>query len=221
MSVVFPLDANTVRQYMDLTDDSLSTGSSKYSNTTIGSNIRASLSMLEGRTNRFLADRTQTLKFTTNGNPYVTIPGLRTATTVNYAGATMTADTTYWLIPDVGQTGVSAGVQLRGFGQGRQSYLSSPEWFDRNMDSPKWQAKGWSSLPNDLVIAGDWGYTTPPEDCVMAVKVLTAYLTKLADANSQGASYTSDGNVFDLSNWPDLVQQFVREWTISPGVGGA
>lgn len=217
MSIAFPLSAATVRTYMELEDD----GTSKYSDATIGSNIRTAIGMLQSRTKRRIQDSTETLKFTTNGNPYVTIPGLRTATTVTYAGAGLTADTTFWLIPDVQQTGVSAGIQLRGFNQGRQSYLSSPEWFDRNMDSAKWAERGWSSLPNDLVILGDWGYATQPDEPLNAVKVLSAYLTELGAASSQGTAFTTDGNPLDLSDLPEIVQLFIHDWSISPGVGGA
>lgn len=211
----FPLDANTVRAYLDLGVD----GTSKYTDTTIGSNIRASIAILERRTHRYLEDRTATLKFTTNGNPYIGIPGLRTATSVTLTGATLTADAGYWLQPDAQQSGLATGIQLRGFGQRRDGpwWLSSPEWFDRNLDR---QRISMSSLPNDLVIAGAWGYLDPPDDCRMAVKVLAAHLTKLADANSAGTLATPDGNFFDLSNYPNLVVDFIREWSVSPGVGG-
>lgn len=219
MTVAFPLDANTVRDYMDLQG----AATSKYSDTTINSNIRTSLSWLERKTGRRLHDTTETLVFTTDGAQTVTIPGLRTATSIAKNTTPLTADSGYWLLPDTQQTGVYTGVSFGTSGRG-YSYLSNPEWFDRNLDSPRYQAYYAGrpgSLPNDLVIAGNWGYTTPPEEVVMAVKILAAFFTTLADANSSGGISTPDGNLFDLSSWPDSVQQFVQDFAIGEnGVAG-
>lgn len=207
----FPLDANTVRDYMGLAAD----GTSKYSDTTINSNIRASLSWLERKTGRYLEDRTATLSFTTDGVGSFIIPGLRTATSISRNGATLVADASYYLTPDAQQSGVYTGVDFGGSGRG--GYLSNPEWFDRGLDSDFYQrnyAGRAGSLPNDLTIAGSWGYVTPPAEVLMAVKILAAHFTKLADANSAGFLSTPDGNVFDLTNWPGDVQQFVRDYSL-------
>ena len=206
------VQAAAVREYMALNSTA---SDSKYTDATIGSNINAAINVLERHTHRRLAPVTQTLKFTTNGAAIVTIPGLRTATSVTLQGAVLVADSTYWLINDPQQTGVATAVQLRAFGTQRQgSYLSNPEWFDRNLDSPKYYG-GFSSLPNDLVIVGDWGYvddSTMPEAVRHHVKVLASFFTKRPDALLSGGITTPDGNSFDLSHYPVEVQDFIREW---------
>lgn len=216
--------AAAVREYMGLNSVS---SDSKYSDATIGSNIRAAIGALERLTHRRLADTTETLKFSTNGAAYVTIPGLRTATSVALSTATLTVDVGYWLIPDSQQTGVSTGVQIRPFGTGTQglSYLSFPDWFDTNRDSP-WHPmnRGYgSSTPNDLVIAGAWGYVddaTMPEAVRHAAKVLAAFYTKRPDAILSGGITTPDGNTFDLSALPVEIASFVKEWDAGSQVFG-
>lgn len=218
--------AASVREYLELNSVA---SSSKYSDATIGSNIRAAIGALERMTHRRLEDSTETLKFTTNGAAYLTIPGLRTATTVTLQGSALTADSTYYLIPDSQQTGVYVGIQFRAFGTGTNRgawWLSNPEWFDRNLDSPWHPAnRGYSatSLPNDLSIAGTWGYVddaTMPEAVRHAAKVLAAFYTKRPDAILSGGITTPDGNTFDLSRLPVEVAEFVREWDAASQVFG-
>lgn len=216
----------SVRDYLGLTYDASQTGASKYSDGTLGSNIRAASWTLERATGRFFGDRTQTLKFTTNGAAFVTVPGLRTASSVTNQGNALTADESYYLIPDTQQSGVHTGVQFRAFGTngGGPWWLGNPEWFDRNLDSYLHPGNrgGQTSLPNDLVIAGDWGYTaaTFPEPVRHATKVLAAYYTKRPDAILSGAIATPDGNSFDLSNFPIEVQAFIKDWRIGPWAYG-
>jgi len=215
--------AASVREYLGLNSVS---SDSKYSDTTIGSNIRSATNALERHTGRRFESVTATLKFTTNGAAFLTIPGLRTATAVTLQGVALTADTTYWLVPDALQTGVYTGIQFRAFGTQRQGgpwWLSNPEWFDRNLDSPWYPGNygGVSSLPNDLSIAGAWGYVddaTMPEAVRHAVKVLAGYYTKRPDAILSGGITTPDGNTFDLTRYPVEVQDFIREWSVSPMV---
>ena len=92
-----------VREYLAL---NTSPTDSKYSDTTIGSNIRSAINVLEHVTHRRLEPVTATLKFTTNGAPYMTITGLRTASSVTLAGTNLTAEPSNWLIPDAKQSGV-------------------------------------------------------------------------------------------------------------------
>lgn len=216
-SFTFP---QAVRDFLDLDVDA----TSKYTDQTIGSNIRQASWMLERATNRLYGDRTGTLrKFTTNDAAYVTIPGLRTATSVTFAGSDLTADSSYWLIPDVQQTGVYTGLQLRGFQtrSGGPSYLAYSDWFDTNKDNPKWAAYG--SLPNDLQITGDWGYAEAdlPEPVRFATKVLAAFLTKYPDAVLAGSIQTANGGTIDFSGWPLPVQEFIASWSLRQGVAGA
>jgi|SRR5436190_17235999 len=201
-----------VRTIIDLNAAS----SSRYSSDTIASNIRASAWFLERATGRIFRDETSlTLKFTTNGEAAITIPGLRTASTVTLQSAALTDGASYWLIPDVQQTGVATGIQFRQFGYGHgDSYLGNPEWFDRNLDNPKYGGGSrYGSLPNDLVIAGAWGYTDTnlPEPVRDANTRDAAWLTLRSDALLSGARATDQG-IFDLSSRPTEVQAFVHEW---------
>lgn len=212
--------AASVREYLGL---NTSSGDSRYSDATLGSNIRAASWFIERSTGRLYADQTATLKFTTEDRAWVPIPGLRTATSVTLNGSALTADSTYYLIPDAQQTGVYTGIQFRSFSRRADGpwWLSNPEWFDRNLDSPYYPGNrgGGTSLPNDLVIAGSWGYTDIPEPVLHATKVLAGYYTKRPDAILSGA-ITTDTSLFDLSNLPIEVQSFVTEWRVGSQVTG-
>lgn len=209
----------SVREYMALNSSS---SDSKYSDDTIGSNIKAAGWYLERATGRRFADRTETLKFTTNGQAFLPIPGFRTVTSVTLQGAALTADSTYYLIPDVQQTGVYTGVQFRAFSNRGNDYRSNPEWFDRNLDRYPFGSPGFTSLPNDLSIAGDTGYTDAalPEPVRHATKVLAGYYTKRPDSILSGGITTPDGGIFDLSNLPIEVQSFIAEWRVGSYASG-
>lgn len=210
---------SAVRDFLDLDVDA----TSKYTDQTIGSNIRQASWMLARATNRIFADTTQTLKFTTNDAAYMTIPGLRTATSVTWAGSGLTADESYWLIPDNQQTGVYTGIQLRGFNTRRDGpgYLHYSDWFDTNKDSYKYAGR-YATLPNDLVIAGSWGYLEAdiPEPVRFATKVLAAFLTKYPDAVLVSSIQTANGGSIDFSGWPLPVQEFIASWRVEHGVAG-
>ena len=208
-----------VREYIDL---NTTASSSKYTDSTIGSNIRAAGAWMERRTGRIFGNRSAaTMKFTTNGKPSLLLPGLRTATTVTLDGTALTADETYWLLPDAQQSGLYTGIQFRVWGKGNAPwYLGVPDWWDRGLDLPGGQAPG-GSLPNDLVILGDWGHVddaTMPEEVRHVAKVLAAFFTKRPDAILGGALATPDGGSVDLSQFPIEVQAFLAEYRIEQGV---
>jgi hypothetical protein len=218
MSVV---SVAAVREYMELNTPA---SSSKYSDETIGSNVRAAQGFLERKTGRVFEDTQATKKFTTNGQAFLAIPGLRSVSgSVQLQGTTLDADSTYYLIPDAQQTGVYTGIQFRAFGTGTYGgpwWLSNPQWFDRNLDHPHYPAnRGYSttSLPNDLVIDGSWGWTDAqmPEAVRHAVKVLAAWYTKRPDALLAGGLSTPGGDVVDMSQVPVEVQLFVADWRAS------
>lgn len=218
MTQPFFTTTTAVRDFLDLDVDS----TSKYTDVTIGSNIRAASVFLERNTGRYLGDRTATLKFTTNGAASVTIPGLRTATSITLAGSALTADTSYWLIPDSLQTGVYTGLALRGYNQRTDgpAYLGYQDWFDTNRD--RWFARGmqYTSLPNDLVIAGAWGYvdnTDFPEPIRKAATSLAALYTKSPDALMVGAIQTSNDGTIDLPGFPLEVVHFLTDWKLTLG----
>lgn len=215
------VDEAMVRSTIDLN----AAGTSQYTSGTIGSNIRAASAWLERRTNRYFWDRPgETKVFSSGGRASVLIPGLRLATSVSSTGTTLTADESYWLLPDVMQTGLYTGVQLRAFrgARGGPWWLSHSDWFDRNLDSPywNWAGGGNGSLPNDLSITGDWGLTsaTYPDDLLTACRLLAAHLTVYPNAILGGGSATEQGSVNDLSGYPPFVVSFVRDWYLSSQV---
>lgn len=208
-----------VRDYLTLNVDS----TSRYTDATIGSNIRAAAEFIERATNRYFANRlAMTYLVTTEGAAGVTLPGLRTATTVTLGGTVLAAgDDGYHLLPDAFQTGVYIGMQFRPYGTRYDgpAYLGRSDWFDRNLDSPKWPGNWGSaggSLPNDLSILGDWGYTDAlmPEAARQANKVLAAYFTIRPQALLSGASISPDGSAFDLSDFPPEFRRFVDLWRL-------
>lgn len=218
MTVPAFVSEQSVRDIIDLN----ASGTSRYSSDLIGSNIRAASYFLERATERIFHDEpTLTLKFTTHNADTVYLPGLRSVTSLSLSGTAFVADQSYWLIPDAMQTGVYLAASFHPYGTG--DYRSNPEWFDRNLDSPKWQSLQSSrrSLPNDLVIAGAWGYTdaTLPEPVRDATKRLAAWLTLRSDALLSGARVT-DAGIFDLSNMPTEVQAFVASWKSGPQAVG-
>lgn len=190
---------------------------SKYSDATIGSNIKAAGWTLERAIGRYLGTQSLTKKFSTDGRAQVAIPGLATTTSVTLQGTTLTADTTYWLLPDDQQTGVFTGIQFRAFrrpGSSSDWWKGNPEWFDRDLDSPFYPGNYGlgGTLPNDLIIVGVWGYTTIPDPALLATKALAAWYTLRPDALLSGMRFTPDGNIFDLSKYPTEVAAFIAEW---------
>jgi len=214
--------AASVREYMGL---NASSSDSRYSDSTIGSNIRAAGAFLERHTGRYIGDQTLTLKFTTDGRAWMPIPGLRTATSVTLSGSVLVADSGYYLIPDNQQTGVYTGIQFRPFITREASpwWLGHSDWFDRGLDlrNPMTGRGDTTSIPNDLVIVGSWGYTDAimPEDARQAAKVLAGYYTKRPDALLSGGVATDSGT-FDLSQYPIEVVDFCHNYGSSSFVQG-
>lgn len=205
--------ASNVRTYAGI--DSIN---HPWSEANLGSNILAASAFLQRATGRqFEAQTGVTKKFTTNGGSYLTLPDLRTATTVTLSGSTLTADSDYYLIPDHLQTGVYIGIQFRPFG-GRGGYRSFPDWFDTNKDA--WWWPRYTSDPNDLSIAGDWGHSPLPDELLHATKALALWYTKRPDASLSNTLQTPEGNVLDLSNLPGEVAEFIRTWRIGTMVEG-
>jgi hypothetical protein len=204
-----PISEQQVRDYLDLEG---TTG--KYRNELIASNIRAAASFIERETGRQFEPQTNTTKyFTTEGRAALRIPDLRTATSITLQGAALTADESYWLIRD--SQGSFTTVQFRAFGTGHgsRSYLSNPEWFDRNLDRD-WNRYGYSSLPNDLVITGNWGYDPPPWDFLHAVKVLAAWYTKRPASVLANVALTPEGTELRYSDLPPEVSGFINSWKL-------
>ena len=71
-----------------------------WSDASLGSNIIAAQSFLAHRTGRQFEALTGTKKFTTEGRTYMVIPDLRVVSSVAINGSALTADSSYYLIPD-------------------------------------------------------------------------------------------------------------------------
>lgn len=164
-------------------------------------------------TNRqFEAQASTTKTFTTRGRASLTIPDLRTASSVTLNSSVLTANS-YYLIPDSQNTGVFIAIDLPQY-RFPFDYRSYPDWFDKNYDNPLYQMRLRNGIPNDLVIVGDWGHSGAVDEFDQAVKVLAAWFTKRPDAVLSNTIQTPEGNVFDLSKMPAEVQLFVADWRI-------
>lgn len=183
------------------------------SNTNVTLLLNAASDALERDTGRLITSSgsNSTRKFTSNGRAYLVIPDLRTAASVTIQSAALTADAGYWLIPSRQSPDIFVGLQLRAFGQ--DSYLANPEWFDRNLDQMWMKYGGDTSLPNDVVVTGLWGWTFTPYQWVMGIYALAGYFYQHADALFSSARATPEGNIFDLSQLPTEVKM-LQDWRI-------
>lgn len=183
----------------------------RYSNASIHSNTLAAQALIEQRSGRTFDQSTGTRYFTTEGRAQLAIPDLRSASSVTLSGSTLTANETYYLIPDGAYPSVYVAIQFRPFSRGRQPwYLSVPDWWDRGLDMPNGYEG--SSLPNDLAITGDWGWDHVPSDVLHATKVLAAWLTKRADALLGNAVATPDGSVYAYDRFPPELDAIIATY---------
>ncbi len=218
-----PIAASAVRDYMALNSPG---STSQYSDGTIGSNIRAAANGLEKATQRWFMDRPATTwTTTTNGRAQVYIPGFRSFSSVTIQTAPLTANASFWALPDAQNSGIFTGMQLRAFtSQSRdpsRPWLANPNWFDINADSPWYPpnyggAYAQSSLPNDLVISGDGGYTDAnlPEAFLEAVKIWAAFKTMRPSSLLADVAITPQGGVVNYSSLPPEISSFIAEWRI-------
>lgn len=203
-----PVSEGQVRAYLDVDGTS-----GKYSNELIASNIRAAASFIERATGRQFESQTGVTKtFTTNGMAAMRIPDLRSATSITLQGAALVSTESYWLIPD--NQGMYTTLQFRAFGSGGYaSYLSNPQWFDRNLDRDFYRY-GSGSLPNDLVIVGNWGHDPYESDFLHAVKVLAAFYTKRPASVLADVAITAEGNELRYGQLPIEVREFIKSWSL-------
>ena len=217
-----------VRDYMELNGVS---SLSRYSSASIGSNIRAASVNIERWTGRFFANRpVATYVFTTEGRAAFFIPGIRNVTSVTWQGGSLAFavppgnNGACWFLPDVQQSGILTGFQLRVFRSqemGAPNYLANPNWFDQGNDSPYHPANrgggiNQHSLPNDLVIVGDWGYADAdlPEPLLHATKVLASWYTIRPASILANISLSPQGAVMNYGSLPPEVEDFVRDWRL-------
>lgn len=207
----------TAAQLRTYLDTSASTG--RYTTDNLDFLLEAASNQLERATGRIItATGSNTVKtFTTMGRAQTVIPDLRAATSVTVAGTTLTADETYWLIPSAQANDIYTAVQTRAFRGPATSarwYLSYPEWFDRNLDSPRYAAGFDRGLPNDLVITGLWGWTSVPSSWRLAAMALAGYFLKHSDALLVGAGATAEDALLDFSEFPSEAQRLIRDWQL-------
>jgi len=189
-----------------------------WSDAALGSNIRAASAFLERRTGRqFEALTGATKTFTTEGRTYMVIPDLRTATSVTLNGNALVADESYYLLPDRHDPTNFTGLQFRAFqGRARQTDLShNVNWFDHGYDLPNRPFEvSDSSLPNDLVITGNWGWSPIPTEVTQATKVLAAFYTKRPDSVLADVEITPQGNARIFSGLPLEIREFIMDWAL-------
>lgn len=221
--------AAQVRSYLELNSPG---STSRYSDETIGSNIRAAQSFLEAKCHRFFFNRTAHVWATTTMlQAQVRIPGFRSFSSVTWGGAALTvglpgndANASCWAIPE-SHEGVEyplyTALQFRPWrtdGSGPW-WLSDSGWFDRNLDSPWYpgnQGGGYSftSMPNDLVIVGDAGYAqgTEPEALMHAIKVLASFYTQRPASIMSDVSITPAFGSLPFTQLPAEVVEFIADW---------
>jgi hypothetical protein len=203
---------------------------SRYSDDTINSNIRAGIPLLESMTGRVWIDQPGVTKtFTTQGRAQMYIPGVRTVTQVLWQGAPIAFGVppgnagACWLLPDVRQSGIYTAIQLRVFqARGGSNWLSNPNWFDQGADSPyaPWNRGGgdsFNSLPNDLSITADWGYADGDPELgpfYLALKFYAAFLTLRPPSILADVILSPTGHVTKTADLPPEVQRFVDEFRI-------
>ena len=198
MTTTLMVSAAAVRDYLALNPTATS---SKYTDATINSNVRAAQSALEQACSRYFAERDAfTYRTTSLGRAQVFIPGFSTLTTVYYQGVLQTIgyDTnsngaTCWALPDALQTGVYTAIQFRPWYVNTQGgvpgtpygpWIANPNWFDQAADSPFYPPNyggglAFNSMPNDMIVTGTAGYAagSEPDAVLQAVKVLAAFYT--------------------------------------------
>lgn len=150
--------------------------------------------------------------FSSEGRAYLTIPDLRSVATLTLQGTTLEDDSTYWLVPSAQEPTIFTGVQFRNFN--RYDYRSNPEWFDRNLDSDYWRRSGFTSLPNDLVITGLWGWGTVPTTWKVTAMILAGYYYKRPDSLLANTSITPEGNVLEYGQLPPEVHALIEAWRL-------
>lgn len=208
--MAIPTSVEAVREYIGT-----SSAIGQFGPGPIGSNIIVATAALQRATHRQFDQQTSTTKkFTTRARASLTIPDLQSTTSVVLNGAPLVADSTYYLIPDVNNSGIFVAIDLPQY-RDPLDYRTYFDWFDKGYDSPLAQARLRNPLPNDLVIGpATWGWPSYPPEFSLAAKILAAWLTKRPDAVLSNVLQTPGGDVLDVSNWPPEVTKFVADWKI-------
>lgn len=209
-----------VRAYLGTQADS-----GKWTEANATDSIKAATAYLATVTARQFTRFTGIKQFSTNGMASLTIPDLVSATEVLQDGVALIEKSSYWLLPDAKQDGISTGIQLRSYsaiGDGPW-YMGRSDWWDRGLDMPN--PLHYGSAPNDLAIDGTWGYDehtdTPvggevflPDDAAFAIKVMAAFYLLRPDSVLGNVSVTPEGAVRTYTQLPLEVRAFIDEWRL-------
>lgn len=230
------ISTQAVRDYLELNSPGTS---SKYSDGTIGSNIRAATSYLEVECHRFFADRVAvTVGITTMLAAQVAIPGFRSFTSVTWGGAVLSVAfpgdgniaPSAWAILETAPgvpNPVAVALQFRAWraDSDRPWWYADSGWWDKGLDNPFYPGNrgggyAWTSMPNDLVLVGDGGYVagTEPETLLHAVKVLAGFYTMRPASILADVAITPAGGVVTYSQMPAEVVEFVADWKVGQQV---
>lgn len=176
-----------------------------------------------GRTFAYSSNVTRT--YSTEGQASLMIRDLPAAASSNsfvvrLVGAQLTYGQSFWLLPDRRNPDVSVTIQLRMYDRtSRFWYKANPNWWDANMDSPRYGAM--LGTPNDLTISGPEGHPTPiSEDVSGMCKVMASLLYWQAKSGASGTITVPTGEVLDLSGDPPGYAEFVRAWAVKTAVAG-
>ncbi len=165
-------------------------------------------------TGRQFEVQSNTKTFSTRGRASITIPDLISASAVTLNSSALTANSSYYLIPDSQNSGVFTAIDLPQY-RSPFDFRAYSDWFDKAYDLPLSAARlRYGYLPNDLSITGVWGWTAIPPELAFATKVLAAWYTKRPDAVLSNTVQTPEGNILDLSRFPPEVNGFVQQWSI-------
>ena len=208
--------AAELRTYLDIAS---TTG--RASTTNLDLLIESSSDFLERATGRIITSSASNTArtFSTDGRAAMSIPDLRTVSSITLQGTALAADSTYWLVParqqpSSGST-IYTGLQFRAYDT--YDYRSNPEWFERNLDSPYWAHRRYG-LPNDLVITGLWGWASVPAQWKLATLVLAGYEYKRPDSLLANVAITPEGATLDYGQMPPEVRELIEGWRLSETV---
>lgn len=188
--------------------------------TRIASALANAITMAERDTSRvFSVASNVTTRYSTDGQSSLVIhdrPYSDSTRVVTLSGVTQTEGTNVWFIPDRRNGDVTATVQLLHYDTSRAGwYRVSPDWFDRNLDSPR---RGVSE-PNDLVITGVVGHPNASGDIHQGILELAAFLYWRERGGASGFVQTPQGDQVELSSdYPEAYQRLVSNWRIRTAV---
>jgi len=181
----------------------------------LGSNAALACELIEMETHRLFSPGSGTKTFTTRNRQSMAIPDVRVVTAVRLNGSPLTANSSYYLIPDRMNSGVYLRIELP-TNSSRSDYRSYSGWFDQNLDQEMYRSRLAQGLPNDLEIdSTTWGHSPIPSSIQSASAILAAWLSRRIVALLANAVILPGGDTLDYSAWPVEVRAVVDRWRIA------